>query len=408
MAPLTVLDRSSEHELLDRAALPAIQPAGLYVHVPFCFHKCHYCDFYSIMRQSHQRMARFVDLVLAEADLWSGSPLTLRPQTVFFGGGTPSLLPGDEMTRLIEGLHERFDLSAVREWTVEVNPATADLEYLRMMRSRGVDRLSFGAQSFAPSELKTLERHHEPGDVGRAVSMAREAGFERISLDLIYAIPGQTMQSWRSSLVQALASETEHLSCYGLTYEPNTPLAVRRRLGRVRPAPEHLELEMFREGRRMLAEAGRPAYEVSNYAIPGCESVHNLGYWRGESYLGLGPAAASHLQGRRFRNQPHLGRWEQAVGAGRLPVIEYEHLTQRQRAGELAMLNLRLTGGIEAGDFAARIGADAREMFSDAIARLTAVGLLQEHPDGRIQLTDKGWTLADGVAAEFLDESSRS
>lgn len=406
MALLTVLDRRSEHELLDRAALPAIQPAGLYVHVPFCFHKCHYCDFYSITRQTHQRMARFVDLLLAEASLWRDSPLALRPQTLFFGGGTPSLLPRDEMARLIEGLHQRFDLCAVREWTVEVNPATADLEYLRMMRSRGVDRLSFGAQSFEPSELRTLERHHDSADVARAVSLAREAGFERLSLDLIYAIPGQSIQSWRGSLVQALALSTEHLSCYGLTYEPNTPLAVRRRLGRVSPAPEDLELEMFREARRLLAEAGRPAYEVSNYAIPGRESLHNLGYWRGESYLGLGPAAASHLQGRRFRNQPHLGRWEQAVQAGRMPVIEYEHLTQRQRAGELAMLNLRLARGIERADFIARTGVDARELFSDAISRLTAAGLLQEQEDGRIQLTDKGWNVADGVAAELLYEAS--
>ena len=404
MPSLTVVDRANQPAVPDLAAFPAVRPAGLYVHVPFCFHKCHYCDFYSITRQSPQRMERFVDLVLAEADLWHQSPLELRPDTVFFGGGTPSLLPADAMARLLAGLAERFDLSAVREWTVEVNPATADRSYFRTMRAMGVDRVSLGAQSFDQSELAMLERHHNPGDVAQALQWAREAGFKRLSVDLIYAIPGQTLESWRRSLEAAVALETEHLSCYGLTYEPNTTLAVRRRLGRVRAAGDDLELAMLCATRRLLSDAGRPAYEISNYAIPGRESLHNLGYWSGESYLGLGPSAASHIDGRRFRNQPHLGRWEEAVSAGRLPVIEFEHLSPRQRAGELAMLNLRLERGIDFADFARRTGLDAQEVFSDQIQRLVAVGLLCL-TESSLRLADNALSVADGVAGEFLQVS---
>src|SRR5665213_1255045 len=233
---------------LDFTQLPAAPAEGLYAHIPFCAHKCHYCDFYSITRQSSDRMERFVDLILSEADQWtrSRSADDLKPATVFFGGGTPSLLPLASMKRLIAGLHARFDLSAVNEWTVEVNPATADADYLAMLREAGVDRLSFGAQSFDRAELATLERHHNPGDVPRSVELARGAGFSRLNLDLIFAIPGQSLESWAASLARTMSLGTTHLSCYALTYEPNTPMAVKKRLGKILAVDEELELEMLR------------------------------------------------------------------------------------------------------------------------------------------------------------------
>ena len=188
---------------------PSLTPANfvgnevpaLYVHIPFCFHKCHYCDFYSITRQTPDRMARFVDLILREAEMWCGTETSgSRPvtnfRTIFFGGGTPSLLPLPEMQRLIKGLRDRFDLSTIDEWTVECNPATVTPEYCAMLFNAGVNRLSFGAQSFNPAELKMLERHHDPEDVPRSIAMARAAGFKRLNVDLIYAVPGQTLASW--------------------------------------------------------------------------------------------------------------------------------------------------------------------------------------------------------------------
>lgn len=348
-------------------------------------------------------MKRFVDLILSEADqwTWSRSVEDLKPATVFFGGGTPSLLPRDQMQRLIDGLRDRFDLSAVNEWTVEVNPASADADYLAMLRATGVDRLSFGAQSFDRAELAMLERHHNPEDVPRSVEMARAAGFTRINLDLIFAIPGQSLESWASSLSRTMTLGTTHLSCYALTYEPNTPMAVKKRLGKFNAVDEAVELEMLGYTRDVLQAAGMPPYEISNFAGPGQPCRHNLNYWTGGNYLSLGPSAASHIAGWRWKNRPHLGEWERCVDAGRVPAMDVEQLSPRQRAGELAMLMLRLTRGLEFSTFTARTGYDARQLFAETIGRLSRLGFLQMD-NNAIVLTDTAIGVADSVAAEFL------
>ena len=383
--------------------LPVVDVRGLYLHVPFCFHKCHYCDFYSLPRQTPERMARFVDLVLREARGWAEGARgpAVRPINIFFGGGTPSLLPPDAMRRLLAGLHDAFDLSAVTEWTIECNPATVDESYCRMLGEAGVNRLSFGAQSFDERELAVLERHHHPDDIRSSIAAARSAGFERLNLDLIYAIPGQTMQSWEKSLDAALGFGTEHLSCYGLTYEPNTPITVRRRLGQIVAAEESLELAMLHHTRRQLAAAGLPAYEISNYARPGAECRQNLLYWNGGSYIGLGPAAASHVRGWRWKNRSDLGAWEASVELGEIPAADVECLTPRQRAGELAMLQLRLTRGIEFEHFRQLTGVDARREFAELIPRLAGLGLVERDEEG-VRLTAAGLNVADAVAGEFI------
>ena len=356
---------------------PADLPAALYVHIPFCFHKCHYCDFYSITRQEPDRMSRFVDRLLLEADQWAHTPPTLRPRTVFFGGGTPSLLPLADMRRLIQGLRNRFDFSNCVEWTVEANPATVTAEYCNMLR-----------------------------DVPRSLDIARRAGIRRLNLDLIYAIPGQTLDQWMKSLEQAITLNTDHLSCYGLTYEPNTPLAVRRRLGQIRSIVEpEVEIEMLRATRKRLAIAGFEAYEISNYSRPSQECQHNLHYWTGGDYLSLGPSAASHVQGCRWRNRPHLGEWENAVDRGQLPAVEVEFLPPLQRAGELAMLMLRLSTGITLSVFAARTGHDARTLFAEVIDRLAPHNLLIAS-ETSIRLSEPGLVVSDSIAAEFLEAAS--
>jgi oxygen-independent coproporphyrinogen-3 oxidase len=383
------------------ADVPPADAPGLYVHVPFCFHKCHYCDFYSITRQSPERMSGFVDLVLKEARQWARSAMRLRPRTIFFGGGTPSLLPPEHMSRLLAGLKARIDFSAVDEWTIECNPATVSLEYSHMLREHGVDRLSFGAQSFNPAELKLLERHHDPADVPRSVEIACAAGFSRLNVDLIYALPGQGMASWAASLEAAIALRTPHVSCYALTYEPNTAMTVRKRLGHFVPAEDSLELEMMRHTRTRLAEAGMEAYEISNYAVPGEACRHNLLYWTGGNYVGLGPAAASHVEGWRWKNRPHLGEWEAAVAAGELPAADVEKLSDEQRRGEWVMLRLRLAQGVSFAEYAARWGRDARADYAGEIARMARVGLIEVRGD-RFVLSEAGLGVADGVAGEFL------
>jgi oxygen-independent coproporphyrinogen III oxidase len=365
----------TEEAVLSPQQLPAGIVDGLYIHIPFCFHKCHYCDFYSITRQSPERMSQFVDRILQEARQWSARGI--RPKTVFFGGGTPSLLPIADMQRLLAGLRDRFDLSAVDEWTVEANPATVNLEYCRMLRQMNVDRLSFGAQSFDPAELVTLERHHNPQDVARSVEIARAAGFARMNVDLIFAIPGQSFASWSRSLERAIALDTPHISCYALTYEPNTAMTARKQMGEFKAVDECLELEMLHHTRDRLDEVGLPAYEVSNFAKPGEPCRHNLNYWQGGNYIGLGPAAASHVQGWRWKNRPHLTAWESAIDSGRLPAMDVETLSPLRRAGELAMLMLRLERGIEFDLFFARTGYDARKLFSDVIDRFSHAKLLE-------------------------------
>ena len=399
MPVLTLLNPSTT---LDAAGLPSAVVNALYLHVPFCFHKCHYCDFYSITRQTPERMGQFVDRLLAEAAIWRDrSPLMLRPETVFFGGGTPSLLPVEEMARLLVGLHDVFDLSAVDEWTVEANPATVTKVYCRTLKAGGVDRLSFGAQSFRPADLAMLERHHEPGDISRSLAIARDAGFERLNVDMIFGIPDQTENDWAANLEQAIGLGTSHVSAYGLTYEPNTAMAVRKRLGQFLPVAENIELSMLRHARSRLAAAGLPAYEISNYAGPGQACRHNLAYWTGANYLGLGPSAASHVEGHRWRNRPHLGEWEQAIDADALPAIDVEQLESAERAGELAMLMLRLSDGIDFEHIFTRTGI-VPGRFEEVARRMVALGLVRSTANG-VTLTDSGLPVADAVAAEFLD-----
>jgi oxygen-independent coproporphyrinogen-3 oxidase len=309
------------------------------------------------------------------------------------------------MRHLIAGLHKRFDFTNCTEWTVEVNPATVTQDYARMLRESGVTRLSMGAQSFNPAELRLLERHHDPQDVPKTLELARSAGFTRLNIDLIYALPGQTTAAWMQNLETAISLGTEHLSCYGLTYEPNTPMAVRRRLGQFTSAEESIELEMMRQTRHRLSDAGLPSYEISNYAKPQCECRHNLLYWTGENYIGLGPSAASHVDGWRWKNRPHLGQWETSIESDQLPAADIEHLTPERRARELAMLLLRLSRGIEFTEFLKRTGFDARVLFADVIDRLAKTGLLTAQ-NGSIRLSESGLPLADGIAAEFLAASS--
>lgn len=386
---------------LDKSQLPAAPIDGLYVHIPFCFHKCHYCDFYSITRQSPERMEQFVGRVLDEARLWNDSAVRPRIKTVFFGGGTPSLLPVEQMARLLTGLQERFDLSGVNEWTVEVNPATANLDALRSMRALGVTRISLGAQSFEKSELATLERHHDPFDVEMTIDLAQQAGFERINLDLIYAIPGQTLTTWLASIERAIDLGVDHISAYALTYEPSTPLAVLKRLGRIKPADESLELEMLRLVRARLESSGLYAYEISNHARPGQECRHNLMYWTGGSYMGLGPSAASHVAGVRFKNLPHIRHWEQAIDARTLPWVDVEFLSPAQRAGERIMLGLRLARGVSLREIGIEFDVDLLTQHHSLLCKLKSENLIV-FDDDQLKLTARGVELSDAISSEFV------
>lgn len=385
-------------------ALPAEgRVEALYVHVPFCLHKCEYCDFYSLAGASLAAMTAYVDAVLLEAGLWreqlEDGEFDIR--TVFIGGGTPTLLPVSLMRRLLTGLRRAIPMDGVDEWTVEANPATVDADCCRMLLDEGVTRLSVGVQSLDDGELRMLGRTHTATDARRTVETAMAEGFGRVSVDLIYGIPGQTQTAWRRNLERVVGMGLTHVSCYGLTYEEGTPLEKRRRGGGVASISEAEDLELFRLTGAVLEQAGLKRYEVSNYAVIGEECRHNLTYWRGGDYIGIGPAAASHLAGCRWKTPRNVESWQNAAVGQTLFAEDFERLTGGQRAAELAMLMLRTTEGLRYCVFARRLGQDARKLFAIQLQRLAKEGIIQLNPYGAA-LTDRGLEIADTASLEFF------
>ncbi|TVQ60117.1 MAG: radical SAM family heme chaperone HemW [Phycisphaerales bacterium] len=420
------LPMQGEAQASDQTARDALsgphEPArSLYLHVPFCFHKCHYCDFYSFV-DTRDRQEAFVDALALE--LHALAPHAAAPlETIFVGGGTPSLLRPELWERLTRHIGETFDLSHIRagrgEWTVECNPETVTPELMRVLRDGGVNRVSVGAQSFDHRHLKALERWHDPENVPRALALAADAGIERRSLDLIYAIPGQTLGDWKRDVETALAIDPpiEHISCYALTYEPNTAMTARLRRGEFQAAPDELEVEMYEWLVERLRVAGLERYEVSNFARRGAECAHNLAYWRQRSWLAAGPSASGHVRtageranafappGNRWKNVPQLTAWMDGVkrSEGWSPVVEHETPDDRRAIIERVMTGLRLREGLDEASLleaAATIG-DASELRA-TIARARASGLLYDDIDGHLTLTDRGYLFADGVAADLM------
>jgi len=378
---------------------------GLYVHVPFCRRRCDYCDFYSTVLDD-RRVDPFVDAVAAELGFWAGR-LDLAPvRTIFIGGGTPTALPPDALDRLIETILAAAGRPGrpIEEFTVEANPATVDASLAGRLRRRGVDRLSLGAQSFDAAQLARLGRIHGPEATAESVRIARAAGFANVNLDLMFAVPGQTPAGWQADLAAALALGVEHLSCYALTIEPGTPLADQVAAGRVQPLDDETAAGMYRSAIGGLRSAGLAQYEISNFARPGRQCRHNLLYWENRDWLGLGPGAASHLAGWRFRRPPDLGRY--LASPGRADFEQVEHLSGPAAAGEAAMLALRLRDGLDPDRFAERYGVDPRRLWADAIGRHLGLGLLAWR-DGRLQITEAALPVADSVLADFVMDRSR-
>ena len=283
---------------------------SLYVHVPFCRSKCAYCDFNSYAGQEGLIPA-YVDALLREAAAWSEAAETL--DTVYLGGGTPSLLPLSQMERLMTGLHGSFTFAADAEVSLEANPESVDLPNLRGLRELGFNRLSIGVQSFDDRELRFLGRVHDTATAEAAYAAARQAGFANVSLDLIFGLPGQRPAQWRRSLEKALTLEPEHLSLYALTVEEETPLATRIAAGESRAPDEDAQAEMYAWSEEALALAGYEHYEISNWARPGRRCRHNLTYWQSDPYLGLGAGAHSYLGGCRFANEMRPDRYIERV-----------------------------------------------------------------------------------------------
>lgn len=369
--------------------------AGLYIHVPFCRSKCAYCGFYSLPDEERQ-IPRFLEALHREMAFHRR---TFRSfDTVYFGGGTPSVLAPEQIGRTVEGLRNTFRIAPDAEITAEMNPADWSVSDLRTLRAAGVNRLNIGVQSLDDGVLSFLERRHTAEQALRAVRDAGRAGFKNLGIDLMYGIPGQTMEGWLETLAAAAALPVVHLSCYELTVEPATPLA--RRLGKFRlePAGESLAADFFLATSRFLAGEGFLHYEVSNFARePLSVSRHNTKYWRHVPYLGLGPSAHSFRENRRWWNVRSLADYLASVEAGRPPVDASEILSQEQAALEARFLALRTARGLHLEGYRRRYGADLKREYRSLLQKWTEEGLV-EMSCGFLRPTRTGMAVADRLA----------
>lgn len=379
--------------------------AGIYIHVPFCVRKCHYCDFTSWPAAAGDaRIDAFVDGVCREVEIAArvhASPGPVEAPTLFLGGGTPSLLSPGQLGRILGDVRAHFGVAADAEVTLESNPGTLDAGKARAFRDLGVNRVSVGVQSFHDSELQALGRIHTAEQGAEAIRVLREAGFDNVSLDLMFAIPGQTPVSWRETLGRAIELCPEHIAAYSLIVEPDTPFEAWERQGKLFRVGEDAEAEMYEAAIADLAAAGYEHYEVSSFALRGRRSRHNQVYWRNEPYLGFGPAATSYVGGVRATNTRSLPAYLERVGRGELPVETSETPAGALAMGETMMLGLRMLEGVESRLFTERFGVAPEEVYAGPIRRLTTDGLLRV-ADGRIALTHRGLLLASDVMAAFL------
>lgn len=400
------------------------EPRSVYVHVPFCAQKCEYCAFYSTAADG-ELINRYVAALVRELELRRGS-LPGAPDTVFFGGGTPSLLNLRQWETVLAAL-DRLGWCGAAEWTVECNPATVSADKARLLRDAGVNRISMGVQSLDEALLDRLGRVHSRDMVFRSYDVLRQAGFDNVNLDLMFAIPGQTRAVWRATLDEALAMGSEHLSSYEVIYEEDTPLFEQLKAKEF-DVDEELAGQMFEDLVERAAEAGFWQYEVANFgrnervgvsaasalggqepgakgearpAVPRLACRHNLNYWRGGGYLALGPSASGFEQGVRYRNVANTRRYCELLEGGELPRDWREELTPRARAGEIAAFGLRMNAGWAWEEFSAATGHDLRVGWAEAMQDLERRGLGIRDTAG-FRLTPTGLRFADAAGSEFL------
>jgi oxygen-independent coproporphyrinogen-3 oxidase len=383
-------------------------PLGLYVHFPFCAARCHYCAFYFVVGQAEKRAA-YVDAVVAEIERAPGDARFCgRPvSSVYFGGGTPSLLPADAVARIVAAARNAFDVAADAEISLESNPDGLTTETLAALRSVGVNRLTIGWQSLRDGNLKVLTRTHTAAENVAALERARAAGFDNVGVDLIFGVPGQSVDDWRAELDEAGAYGVDHVSAYELTLEEGTRLAERAEAGRFRLADEDDRLAMFEARDEVLGRHGIARYEISNFAKPGRECRHNLAGWRGADLLGVGASAASHVARERWTNVADLDAYVARVGAGEPVAEDAERLDDATWAAEDLYLGLRTADGVEAAARLARVDEAGRHRLMAVLQDARDQGLLEPGPavpgrGDRVRLTRKGLRLADTVFDALL------
>ena len=370
------------------------EAVSLYVHVPFCDGKCPYCGFYSEPVSEHDA-ASLVAALITEVDRY-GAVSTVH--TAYIGGGSPTCLPGELLAKLVEAVAARWP--GIVEFTVECNPGQVDSRTLIVLRDRGVNRLSFGVQSFHEDELALLGRRHRAEEAARAIQLAQNLGFENVGLDLIFAIPGSTLATWEHSLQSAVALGIQHISAYSLAFEPGTPLEGARQAGQVRRVDEQTDRAMYELAIDFLGAAGFAQYEISNFARAGFACQHNLGYWQNRPYIGIGPSAGSYWQGTRSVNVSDIRQYVARIESGQDPFDRCEPTDRAARICETAVLNLRTRAGVDLPTFRQTTGADFLEVFGTSLQHHERQGWI-EIDGNRVRLARKALGIADSVLCDF-------
>lgn len=371
-------------------------PRAAYIHVPFCRHRCGYCNF-TVIAGRDDLIERYLHGLQLELSAL-GHPHEV--DTLFLGGGTPTHLPPAQLEQLLETARRWFPLAAGGELSIEANPADLDAARVEVLSSQGVTRVSLGAQSFNADKLRLLERDHRPEDIARSVELARSA-VQSVSLDLIFGAPGERLSAWRDDLSAAFALEPDHVSTYGLTYERGTQFWTRKLKGELSTLDEELERDMYAVAIDTLTAAGFEHYEVSNFARLGHRCRHNEVYWAAKSYYAAGPGAARYVDGRREVNHRSTWTWMKRLLAGESPVADSEELSAEDRAREAFVLGLRRIEGIDQASYEEQTGFELQSLAGRELQRHLALGTL-EASGGRIRLTREGLFVSDAIWPDFL------
>lgn len=383
-----------------------LKPLGIYIHIPFCRSKCQYCDFYSIGGSRDKRLVDSFLQALTDHFKETGPRATdYVVDTVYFGGGTPSFFGADNLRRIFAEVQHRFRVDKEAEITFEANPDSVSEALLKKLRAEGFNRISLGVQSDRDDVLQKLGRPHNYEQARQAVLLARSCGFDNVSLDLMYGLPNQTPLQWEETLRHVIRLRPEHMSCYGLKVEPNTPLWEYKDAANL-PSDE-VQAEMYLKTVEILEEAGYRQYEISNFARPGFESRHNLKYWLGDEYIGFGPAAASDFAGKRYTNNPDIHNYIRGVLKQDVPILsECETIPPRERAGEYVMLRLRTTKGISPEEYEKNYLMPFQPLL-DAILPLAERGLFVQE-NGRWILTPTGFLVSNQIIGRLQEAQDRS
>lgn len=375
---------------------------GLYLHFPFCISKCPYCDFNSYPIKEDSQISSYISALYQEIIAYSQKFTKSNIKTIYFGGGTPTILSGAQIYNILEFCKDKFNIDKNAEITIEANPGTLNGEKIKLLMRSGINRLSLGAQSFDNLFLKKLGRIHNAQDIIDSYLLARATGFNNINLDIMFALPGQTTENFQADLKKALSLKPDHLSLYNLTINPGTEYYENHKKNNLKLPSEDEEFDMYDWAIKFLKKNNFEHYEIANFAQPNKRSLHNLIYWKNQPYLGIGAGAYSFIRGYRYMNYKDPEKYIKEVTNNKLPIDHGEKLSLRKRMIETTILGLRTKDGVSYKEYKTRFGVALDDIFSKQMGKLVNLGLLKKD-DSKIKLTDKGIFLANTVFREFVD-----